>query len=252
MLMIMEKRNRGSQILASILVNAIYAMVNYPIVLISTLLAPFSLLIVITFVSHGALLPIAIGGALIMTIIGAGTSLQQDLSHLKNDFKLQDMIVSSPTTARMYLAGMAASEIIYSLPALLVLAALAGLYISAPAIAFLEIVAVLAVMFVFSVSLGFLLSTFTSDVVQSWAFAGIVSTVLSALPPVYYPISYIPQPLQYLAYLSPATYAAEILQNAIGAVTFSSYSIAVDWLVIVAIAAVMAFLAIRKSKWRED
>src|SRR5271155_2260912 len=104
------KRSIGSQLYASILVNAIYAMVNYPIVLISTLLAPFSLLIVITFVSHGTLLPVAIGGALIMTMIGAGTSMQQDLSHLKNDFKLQDMIVSSPTSAWMYLIGMALSE----------------------------------------------------------------------------------------------------------------------------------------------
>ena len=248
----MSGKSRYSQVLASVLVNAVYAMKNYPVMFINSMLTPLSVLFVITFVSRGALIGVGIEGALIYSMVWSGLSLQGDLSHLKNDFKLQDMIVSSPTTARMYLAGMAASEIIYSLPALLVLAALAGLYISAPAIAFLEIVAVLAVMFVFSVSLGFLLSTFTSDVVQSWAFAGIVSTVLSALPPVYYPISYIPQPLQYLAYLSPATYAAEILQNAIGAVTFSSYSIAVDWLVIVAIAAVMAFLAIRKSKWRED
>src|SRR5271170_6658799 len=112
----MVAKNRFSQIMASVLVNSIYAMINYPVVLISTLLAPFSLFIVIVFVSHGQLLSVAIGGALIMTMISSGTSMQQDLSHLKNDFKLQDMVISSPTSARMYLIGMAISEIVYYIP----------------------------------------------------------------------------------------------------------------------------------------
>lgn len=248
----MLKRNRGSQLLASILVNAIYAMVNYPIVLISTLLAPFSLLIVITFVSHGTLLPVAIAGALIMTMIAAGTSMQQDLSHLKNDFKLQDMIISSPTSAVTYLVGMALSEIVYSIPALAVLGILGAIYISTTAIGYLAIAAVLGIMFVFAVSLGFLLSTLTSDVVQSWAFAGIVSTILSALPPVYYPITYIPLPYQYLAYLSPATYAAEIIQNVIGLTAFSGTTILADWIVITAVAVSVSYIAIKKARWREN
>lgn len=246
--------NRFSQMLASILVNAIYAMVNYPIVLISILLAPFSLLIVITFVTHGTLLPIAIGGALIMTMISAGTSLQGDLSHLKNDFKLQDMVVASPTNARIYLIGMAISEIVYSIPAILVLIVLAAIYINTTAIGYLEIIAVMTIMFIFSVSLGFILSTFTTDIIQSWAFSGIISTVISALPPVYYPITYIPLPFQYFVYLSPATYAAEIVQNIVepSVVSFSTTTIIIDWIVIIAIAAIMTYVAVKKSRWRDN
>jgi ABC-2 type transport system permease protein len=246
------KRNGGSQLYASILVNAIFAMVNYPIVLISTVLAPFSLLIVITFVSHGTLLPVAIAGALIMTMISAGTSMQQDLSHLKNDFKLQDMIVSSPTSSVVYLVGMALSEIVYSLPALVVLIILASIFVHATLLGAIAMFFVVMIMFVFAVSLGFVLSTLTSDVVQSWAFAGIVSTILSALPPVYYPITYIPTPWQYLAYLSPATYAAEIMQNVVGLTSFSSTMILIDWTVIIVVAVVMTYLAVKKAKWRED
>ena len=50
------KRKIGSQILASILVNSVYAMINYPVVLINTLLAPLAILAVVTFASKGALL----------------------------------------------------------------------------------------------------------------------------------------------------------------------------------------------------
>ena len=246
------KRKITSQLLASIMVNAIYAMVNYPIVLVSTILAPFSLLIVITFVSHGLLIPIAVGGALIMTMISSGTSMQQDLSHLKNDFKVQDMVVSSPTRAWIYLLGMSLSEIVYSIPALIVLSILAYIYIHSSVIGYLAIIAVMLIMFSFASALGFILSTLSSDIVQSWAFSGIVSTILSALPPVYYPITYIPQPFQYIAYLSPATYAAQIVQNITGLTSFSTQTIATDWIVIVAITLITIFIAIKKSKWRED
>src|SRR5215471_723041 len=100
------KSGWSRQILAAVLVNSLYEMRNYPIVLVNTVLSPLSLLLVIGFVSRGALLGEAIQGGLIMGMFSSGMALQADLSHLKNDFKLQDMIVSSPTTPARYVAGM--------------------------------------------------------------------------------------------------------------------------------------------------
>src|SRR3989304_2625603 len=102
-----QKRNRFSQILAAILVNSVYEMRNYPIVLINTVLSPLSFLLVIVFVSRGSLIGQAVEGGFIMSMFSAGVGLQADLSHLKNDFKLQDMVVSSPTTWLTYMLGMA-------------------------------------------------------------------------------------------------------------------------------------------------
>ena len=84
-------RSVPSEILAGILVNSVYEMRNFPIVLINTVLSPLSFLLVIVFVSHGGLLGDAILGGFIMSMFSAGVGLQGDLSHLKNDFKLQDM-----------------------------------------------------------------------------------------------------------------------------------------------------------------
>ena len=123
------KRSLSSQLVAAILVNSIYEMKNYPSNLINTVLSPLSFLVVITFVSKGALLGQAIEGGLIMSMFQSGMSLQGDISHLKNDFKLQDMLVSSPASPAVYVLGMAASEIIYSSPALAVLVVLGQVYI---------------------------------------------------------------------------------------------------------------------------
>lgn len=247
----MVKRNWLSQILASVLVNAIFAMENYPVMLVNTLLAPFSILVIIVLVSHGGLLSIGIEGALIMTTITAGIGLQGDLSHLKNDMKLQDMVVSSPTSSFTYITGMGVSELVFAAPVLALLAILAAIYMHPTLIQTAIIVAVMALTFIFSIVLGFVLSTLTSDVLQSWGFSGVVSVVLSTLPPVYYPLSYIPMPFQYLAYISPTTYAAEIVQSAIGYISISPLNLAVDWIVLIAVCAALIVIAYKKARWRE-
>jgi ABC-2 type transport system permease protein len=239
------------QLVAAVLINSIYAMKNYPVVLINTVLSPISFLMIINFVSKGGLLDQAIEGAFIMSMFSSGMGLQSDLSHLKNDFKLQDMVVSSPTTQGVYVIGMALSEIVYSIPALIALIVLMEIFVHPSVLQALDLLGVMALMFSASVTIGFTLSTFTSDVVQSFAFSGLVSTLFSTLPPVYYPITYIPLPFRYLAYLSPTTYAAEIAQSSIGLLQISDVATVLDWSVLIAITVILAWVAVKKAHWRE-
>ena len=240
-----------NQVIASILVNSIYAMVNYPVVLINTLLAPLSILAVVTFASHGTLLPVAALGALIMNMVQSGTSMQGDLSHLKNDMKLQDMVVSSPTSAGTYILGMAISELVYSIPTIILLLILNFIFVKITVIGWITILFDMLLIFTFSISLGFFLSTLSSDIVQSWAFSGIISPLLTTIPPVYYPITYIPYPWRYLSYLSPTTYAAEIAQNAAGYVHLGTLDFALTWIILVAFTVFIFVIALKKSRWRE-
>ena len=237
--------------LASVLVNSIYEMKNYPVVLLNTVLSPLSFLIVITFVSKGQLIGEAIEGGFIMSMFQSGMSLQGDLSHLKNDFKLQDMVVSSPTTPSAYVTGMALAEVIYSVPALAVLTILAAIYIHPGVVQSLELLGVFLLMFLGSVAMGFTLSTFSSDIVQSFAFSRLISTVFSTLPPVYYPITYIPLPFRYAAYLSPTTYAGEIAQNSTGLIQLSTTDIFSAWTILIAVSLALLLIAVKKARWRD-
>lgn len=239
------------QIVASVLVNAVYAMKNYPVVLINTVLSPLSFLVIVNFVSKGGLLSQAIEGAFIMSMFGSGMGLQSDLSHLKNDFKIQDMVVSSPASPAAYVFGMAMSEIVYSIPALITVSILMAVFVHPTAVQALELLAVILMMFTMSVTLGFTLSTFSSDIIQSFAFSGLVSGLFTTLSPVYYPITYIPLPYRYLAYLSPTTYAAEIAQSSIGLLKISSLSILLAWGVLAVVTLVLATIAVTKARWRE-
>jgi ABC-2 type transport system permease protein len=242
---------KANQVFASILVLSVYEMRNYPVVLVNTVLSPFSFLLIITLASKGTLFGEAIEGGLIMTMFSAGTSLQSDLSHLKNDFKLQDIVVASPTSALVYVSGMTIAELIYSAPALGLLAILFALYIHVSTVQLGSIVAVMLLMFFASVSLGFLLATISSDIVQSYSFSRIFSTIFSTIPPVYYPITYIPEPYRYLAYLSPTTYASEIAQNAAGLLPEPEISLAVAWGVLIVTTLAFFLVTVKKSRWRD-
>ncbi len=246
-----QKRNRLSQLLASTYVNALYEMKNYPVVLLNTMLSPLSFLILIVFVSRGRLIGEAIEGGLIMSMFGAGTSLLTDMSHLKNDFKLQDMVVSSPASWKIYVLGMAFSEIVYSLPALLVLSVLAIYFIHASAAGALTLLGVLLMMFIMSIAIGYTFATFSSDIVQSFAFSRLVSTLFATIPPVYYPITYIPLPYRYLAYLSPTTYAAGLAQNAGGYVPLSGHTVIMFWAILISVTVALFLMAGVKARWRE-
>jgi ABC-2 type transport system permease protein len=241
----------GRQVIASVLVNSIYEMKNYPVVLLNTVLSPLSFLLLIAFVSKGQLIPDAIEGGFIMSMFSSGMSLQGDLAHLKNDFKLQDMVVSSPTSPAAYVMGMALAEVIYSTPALAVLTVLAAIYIHPGVAQTLELMGVFLLMFLASVALGYTLSTFSSDIVQSFAFSRLISTLFSTLPPIYYPITLIPLPFRYAAYLSPTTYAAEISQHATGLLPLSTLGVASAWAVLFATTGFLAIIAIKKARWRE-
>ena len=186
-----------------------------------------------------------------MIFFSSGIALQSDLSHLKNDFKLQDMIVSSPTSAKMYMGGMALAEIVYSIPGIAILIALTAIYLQPALIQIAILTTVLVLMFAISVAIGFMLSTFSSDVVQSYAFSRLLSLLFATLPPVYYPITLVPYPLNYLAYLSPTTYAAEIMHSTMGYLELSTARLALDWAVLLGVCAIILFVAVKKTRWRD-
>ncbi len=237
--------------MAAVLVNSLYEMKNYPIILITTVLSPLSFLVVIAFVSRGSLIGQAIEGGLIMSMFSSGTALQGDLSHLKNDFKLQDMLVGSPASPQIYVVGMSLSEIVYTLPALLILIVLTGVYIHPTLFQAIELTAALFLLFLTSIVIGFMFSTLSSDIVQSFAFSRLLSLLFTTITPVYYPITYIPLPYQYLAYLSPTTYAAEIAQSVTGYLELPGNLVSADWIVLAGVTIVLFALTAKKARWKD-
>jgi ABC-2 type transport system permease protein len=95
-----------------------------PISLVFTAISPFSLLFVLFVATGGQYVHLAVAGSLVMALVGYGLALGQDISFYKTEYKIQDVFVASPVSPLTYMLGLALSELLFGLPALIVLAAL--------------------------------------------------------------------------------------------------------------------------------
>ena len=82
-------------------------------------------------------------------------------------------------------------------------------------------------------------------------FSPIFSLVLTVLPPVYYPLSYLPAWAQFAARFSPTTYAAELVQGAVGLTSFPFTTALLDWVALIAFTAALFTIAALKARWKD-
>ncbi|MGA7860525.1 MAG: ABC transporter permease [Thermoplasmata archaeon] len=255
----MSTRNRLRSFFAIVYLNGILPMRAQPLYLLNTIASPLAFLFFVDIASHGALLAFAITGGLILTILSTGTGIQADLVHFKQDLKFQDVVVASPVEAPVYVAGMAFSEFVYAIPGLVVFLLLSFGVVHYTLAGSLTLLGVLVLVWAFSAAFGFTIATYFSDIREAFVFSPLISLVMTTLPPVYYPITYIPAGWRWAAYLSPTTYAADLVHRALQlcAVGSACYQAptwsaeALDWGVLIGLTAALFILAATKARWRE-
>jgi ABC-2 type transport system permease protein len=245
------ERHRLRSILTIAYTNGIVPMRTQPLYLLGVMASPLSFLFFIYIASKGVLLQDGLAGGLVLTMVSIGTSLQTDMSHYRQDLKLQDLLVASPVEAPVYVSGIALSELVYSIPSVAVFVFLWVLDSPPTWWALVVAIPVLLLVWAFATGLGFTLATYFADVRETFIFSTLVSLALSVLPPVYYPVSALPARIQPFAYLSPTTYAADLMRHAFGLETLTLTAQLTDWGVLIAFTIVLLGIAALKARWRD-
>jgi ABC-2 type transport system permease protein len=245
------ERHRLRSLWTLVVLNGLIPIRSQPLYLVNLLASPLSFLFFLTVVSHGALLRYGITGGLILTMLSAGTGLQSDLTHYRHDLKLQDIVVASPVEAPVYVLGMALSELVYSVPGIAVFVVLFVVEGLATALSVSTLLGVVLLVWGFGTALAFTLATYFEDVRETFMFSPLISLVLTVLPPVYYPLRYLPAWAQLAARFSPTTYAAALVQGSVGLAPLSLTSAELDWAVLGAVTAALFAVAAFKARWRE-
>lgn len=222
-----------------------------PLSLIFSAISPFSLLFILFIISDGKYLPLSITGSLVMALVGYGLSLGQDISFYKNEYKIQDVFVASPVSPITYMVGLAISQILFGLPALLVLLSLATLFLSSSIYIPLLIITTLLVWGSMS-SMGFFLSSHMLHMRNVSQIISFVNVILSILPPVFYSIERLPIQFQYASYFVPTTHASLMIQSMMGIATPKEWSIEFGLFVQVAYLIGFVILAKVKALWRDS
>jgi ABC-2 type transport system permease protein len=221
-----------------------------PMSLVFTAISPFSLLFVLFVVSGGQYIHFAVAGSLVMALVGYGLALGQDISFYKTEYKVQDVFVASPVSPLTYMIGLALSELLFGLPALIVLATLVVYFGSVFSIPLL--MATILLIWGAMSAMGFFLSSHMLHMRNATQVISFVNVILAVLPPVFYSMDVMPEVLRPLAYAVPTTHASLMLQDIMGIPTPPDWSLEFGFAI--QIAYLLAFITLAKTKalWREN
>src|SRR5881396_2154573 len=173
-----------------------------PMSLVFTAISPFSLLFVLFVISGGKYTDFAVAGSLVMALVGYGLALGQDISFYKTEYKIQDVFVASPVSPLTYMMGLALSELLFGLPALIALASLVMLFGGSVSSIPLLVATILLIWGSMS-AMGFFLSSHMLHMRNATQVISFVNVILAVIPPVYYSIDRLPIALHYLSYTVP-------------------------------------------------
>ncbi|MGB8033453.1 MAG: ABC transporter permease [Nitrososphaeraceae archaeon] len=221
-----------------------------PMSMVFTAISPFSLLFVLFVISNGHYIQFAIAGSLVMALVGYGLALGQDISFYKTEYKIQDVFVASPVSPLTYMTGLAFSELLFGLPALIVLTALAA-YFGTSFVNLPLLLSNIVLIWGAMSAMGFFLSSHMLHMRNATQVISFVNVILTVIPPVYYSIERLPLALHYLAYLLPTTHASIILQYTMGLPTPKEWSVGLGITVQLVYLVGLVLLAKTKAIWRE-
>ncbi|MGI0090310.1 MAG: ABC transporter permease [Nitrososphaerales archaeon] len=230
--------------------TGILVVIRSPGFIVYSSTTPFTVLFFLFVIGGGKYLPYGVIGATISILVQAGLFLGADATFNRVQYKFQDFCVASPLSAVQYMIGLSMGEVTFSAPSLAILVGLLG-YLHLISWSFPLALLVMMLAWILASSLGFFLSTFILQSRSAFSITSLVATLLTVIPPVFYPIEVIPQNLRFLAYLVPTTHLSILMQSIFGIQNFSLGQIGLSWAVLMGYTLFFLGLAGYKARWRQ-
>ncbi|TLZ74441.1 MAG: ABC transporter permease [Methanobacteriota archaeon] len=222
-----------------------------PAAAIVPLLQPFFFLYFLHRIAPGSYFPLQVAGAMLFSTQNIGSWCLSDSAVFRIELRLQDIFVASPHDKLHYLFGVAFSNLIPAAPALIVLGIILASVTYVSLTGWLVLVACILAIWVLYSAIGIAVSSRLRSQREVWPVGNLIFTLLGILSPLYYPISILPPVWQELAHLLPATYAALLVQGALGLEPAAAGDIALDGALLVISTALGLAAAWRLYQWRE-
>jgi ABC-2 type transport system permease protein len=111
-------------------INGLLWLRRYPASIIFTAMIPFSFLFIVFVIGGRQYTPLALSGSLVAAAASYGLATGNNIINWKVEYKLQDIFVSSPVSSFTYMVGIALAELLFGLPAFVVLTTLIVIFSS--------------------------------------------------------------------------------------------------------------------------
>jgi ABC-2 type transport system permease protein len=162
---------------------------------------------------------------------------------------LYDLWVSLPMSPVVYVASIAISFLPFSLASAALTLAVGALWFGLAPASLVAVVAGLMLVWGSTLGIGFLLAVYGSSPRQINTNAQFVGIIMTFFAPVFYPVSILPLPLQYVAYAWPLTWGSMLLR---GILEGTSTGLVLSGAVLAGFAALWIVLIGVGLRWRQD
>jgi ABC-2 type transport system permease protein len=155
-------------------------------------------------------------GAVVFSTFQIGQRVQNEAAWIRIDHKLHELYHASPMTPEAYFLGLSFGVLLaYCLP-IVVLFAAAVYFVGIPAVPVLVLVGVLGAVFLFTASVGYMISTWFRNMRSIWPYSTLFFNFFGVLPPVFYPLWLFPKALQPFVLLLPTAGGTALAEQAAG------------------------------------
>jgi len=165
-------------------------------------------------------------GAVVFSTFQIGQRVQNEAAWIRIDHKLHEMYHASPMTPEAYFLGMSVGVLLAYCAPIFVLFAAAAYFVGLTLPVALVLLAVLGGEFVFTASVGYMISTWFKNMRSIWPYSTLFFNFFSVLPPVFYPLWLFPPALQPVALILPTSGGTALVEHAAGILPLSAEWIA--------------------------
>jgi hypothetical protein len=180
-----------------------------------------SVILVFVFILNPGLLGVAFVGAILFSTFTMGQRVLNEAAYLRIDHKATDLYLAGPLAPEAYFLGMSVGILVVYLAPVAVIGVLATFVVPLTLASGLLLLGLGWIVWLFSASTGYILSTFFRDNRAIWAYSSLFFNVFGVLVPVFYPLALFPEALRPIVLLMPPSAAAALVQSAIGVTTLS-------------------------------
>jgi len=214
------------------------------------ILAPISFLFFIYLYGGSKSIVFALAGGFVTVTIGTSITIETDAAFNRIVLKLQEIYVASPISPIAYVLGLAVSNAISALPGLAIFMGLSVFLLDLNAVILLTLFLTLTLTWTVFSFTGYIISTVARDMKDLWIWSPIITTLISFLPPVFYPAELLPEQFRWVVFVIPSAAASRLLQASFNAVNLAPAESMLLWLSLTAYAIAAAVAMLGRMRWR--
>src|SRR3989449_7230972 len=178
-------------------------------------LTPGALLIFVAILAPD-LIAVTLIGSLVYSMFLIGQRVLNEAAYIRIDHKLNELYHASPLSPEAYFVGIAGGMLVAYLPPSLVVLAILEILPPLSLVAWLVLAACLLAVWAVSSTIGYVVSTLFKDMETIWPYSALLTNLFGIVPPVFYPIRFVPIEWRSVVLLLPPGGAARLGNSATG------------------------------------